>query len=130
MPWMAALLIGLAGAIGTMLRYAITLGLGRMTGAAFPFGTLIVNLAGSFLLGIVAQAFAGATIAGVDARLVLGVGLLGGFTTYSSFNLEVIRLFEQGAAVRAAVYLLGTVLGCLAAGVLGIAAARWIGSRP
>jgi CrcB protein len=128
---MALLLIGLAGAIGTMLRHAITLGLARMAGAAFPFGTLIVNLVGSFLLGVVAQAFSGATIAGVDARLVLGVGLLGGFTTYSSFNLEVIRLFEQGVTGRAVVYLLGTVLGCLAAGVLGLAAARWIapGSR-
>jgi CrcB protein len=124
---MALLLIGLAGAIGTMLRYAITLGLARMAGAAFPFGTLIVNLVGSFLLGVVAQAFSGATIAGVDARLVLGVGLLGGFTTYSSFNLEVIRLFEQAAFVRGFGYLFGTLLGCLAAGVLGLAVGRLMG---
>jgi CrcB protein len=127
---MSTLVIGLAGAVGTVLRYWITLGLAQRFGVLFPWGTLVVNVTGSFLLGAVTQAFSGATIAGVDARLVLGLGLLGGFTTYSAFKLEMIRMFEQEAPVRALLYMICTLLGCLAAGVLGIASARWILGTP
>jgi CrcB protein len=123
---MSALLIGVAGAIGTLLRYGLTLVFAQGLGTAFPFGTLAVNLLGSFLLAVIAQVFSGATFAGTDVRLILGVGMMGGFTTYSSFNLEAIRLFEQGEVGRAAGYVLATLLGCLAAGVAGLALARAI----
>lgn len=118
------LLIGIAGGIGTLLRYGLTLALGRALGTAFPFGTLAVNVIGSFLLGVVAEAFSGATIAGTEARLVLGVGLMGGFTTYSSFNLETLRLLQQGDWPRGLGYLAATLFGCLAAGACGLAVAR------
>jgi CrcB protein len=118
------LLIAAAGALGTVLRYALGLALAQKLGAAFPYGTLAVNVIGSFALGCVAGAFSGATWLGTDLRLVLGVGLLGGFTTYSSFNLELVRMLEHGELRKAAGYLLGTVLGCLAVGALGLLAGR------
>jgi fluoride exporter len=117
-------LIAVAGGIGSVLRYAVGLALGHGLGASLPFGTLAVNLIGSALLGILAEALRGQTLAGVDLRLVLGVGLLGGFTTYSSFNLELLRMLEDGAFARAAGYFALTVGGCLAAGGVGITVAR------
>ncbi len=120
----SVLVIALAGAVGTMLRYGAAIGLAGLLGAQYPFGTLAVNLLGSALLGVVAEAFAGQTVAGTDARLVLGVGLLGGFTTYSSFNLELLRMLETGAWAKAAGYLVLTVVGCLLAAAAGIALAR------
>ena len=122
-PW-SVLVIALAGAVGTGLRYATGIGLITLLGAQYPFGTLAVNLLGSALLGVVAEALAGQTLAGTDARLVLGVGLLGGFTTYSSFNLELLRMLDAGAWGKAGGYLVATVLGCLLAAAAGIALAR------
>jgi len=119
-----AFLIAAAGGIGSVLRYAVGLALGNAWGASLPFGTLAVNAIGSCLLGIVAEALRGQTLAGADLRLVLGVGLLGGFTTYSSFNLELLRMIETGTLGRAAAYFALTVGGCLAAGAVGIAVAR------
>ena len=125
---MSLLLIAVAGGVGSVLRYWLAVGLASVWGTALPYGTLTANVVGSLVLGVVAEAFAGGTIAGTDARLVLGVGLLGGFTTYSSFNLEVLRLVEQAAFMRGFGYLLGTMLGCLAAGALGLAVGGWIAS--
>lgn len=124
---MSWLLIGAAGAIGTVLRYALSVACGLWFGAAFPFGTLAVNVIGSFALGLVAGAFSGASWLGTDLRLVLGVGLLGGFTTYSSFNLELLRMLEQGALAKAALYLLGTWLGALGAGGVGLVLGKLAG---
>jgi CrcB protein len=123
-------MIALGGAAGTLLRHGLTIGLGKSLGTQFPFGTLLANLVGSLLLAVVAEALAGATIAGTDARLVLGVGVLGGFTTYSSFNLELLRMLEQGAHGRALLYLGATLGGCLLAGILGLAIARVIVDTP
>jgi len=120
----SVLVIALAGAVGTALRYLTGMGLLALLGAQYPFGTLAVNLLGSALLGAVAEALAGQTVAGTDARLVLGVGLLGGFTTYSSYNLELLRMFEAGLWLKAAGYLVATALGCLLAAAAGIALAR------
>jgi fluoride exporter len=120
-----AFLIALAGGVGSVLRYAVGLALAQASGASLPFGTLAVNVIGSCLLGIVAEGLRGQTLAGADLRLVLGTGLLGGFTTYSSFNLELLRMIETGAVGRAAGYLTLTAGGCLAAGAVGIALARF-----
>jgi len=123
---MAPLMIALGGAVGTLLRYALSVGMAKALGAHFPFGTLTANVVGSFLLALVASTLSGATIAGTDARLVLGVGVMGGFTTYSSFNLETLRMVEQGAHGRAALYLTLTLATCLLSGVGGLALARAI----
>jgi CrcB protein len=121
---MSSLLIAVGGAVGTLARYWCTIGLGELLGTAFPFGTFAVNLIGSFLLGIIAQALSGATFGGTDLRLILGVGVMGGFTTYSSFNLETLRLFQQGELTKALGYLFGTLVACLAAGAAGLVLAR------
>lgn len=117
-------MIALGGAAGTSLRYGIAVGMTRWLGVSFPWGTLAANLLGSFLLGVVMEAAGDRAIAGVPAKLVLGTGVMGGFTTYSSFNLETIRLAEQGAFGRAGLYLGLTVVACLAAGLGGVALVR------
>ncbi len=121
---MAWLLVALGGGVGSALRYGVNLASIATLGVWLPFGTLIVNVVGSFVLGVVMEALGGRTLGGVDLRLVLGTGVLGGFTTYSSFNLETIRLWEQGAHGRAAGYAIATFVVCLAAGYLGLALAR------
>src|SRR5262245_15689279 len=98
---MSALLIAVFGALGTLLRYATGIGLARVLGSQFPYGTLAVNVIGSCALGLVAASCRNATFAGVELRLMLGVGLMGGFTTYSSFNLELLQMLEQGALAKA-----------------------------
>jgi CrcB protein len=118
--WVTFFLVGLGGGLGAALRHGMNLGLLRLAGAWLPWGTLAANLVGSFALGWLMEAATGLRVFGVDLRLVLGTGLLGGFTTYSSFNLETIRLLEQGVVGRAALYVAATVLLCLGAGVLGL----------
>ncbi len=118
------LLVALGGAVGTSLRYGIAAGMARWLGAAFPYGTLLANAIGCFLLGVVMEAAPERQLFGVPARLVLGTGVMGGFTTYSSFNLETLRLAEQGAWDRAGLYLASTLLVCAVAGFSGIALVR------
>jgi CrcB protein len=122
-------LIAVAGGLGSVLRYAVGLALASGSGTSLPFATLAVNVIGSCLLGIVTEGLRGQTFAGADLRLVLGVGLLGGFTTYSSFNLELLRMLETGALGRAAGYFALTVGGCLLAGAAGIAVGRLVLGR-
>lgn len=117
-------LIALGGAAGTALRYGISVGMLRWLGPAFPWGTLAANVIGSFLLGVVMEVSGERELFGVQAKLVLGTGVMGGFTTYSSFNLETLRLAEQGAWGRAAIYVGATVAVCLLAGLGGLALAR------
>jgi CrcB protein len=107
--------IAIAGAIGAPLRYVIDGAVGRRAGSAFPFGTLAVNLSGSFVLGLVTglvlyHAFP------ADGRLVIGVGLIGAYTTFSTFTFETASLIER-RAVRLAVWNIGgsVVMGAAAA---------------
>lgn len=123
MTW---LLVALGGAVGTAGRY----GLARLAtiypALGMPWGTFAANLLGSFLLGLVVTRTQNRTILGVEAPLVLGVGVMGGFTTYSSFNLETIRLFEEEGFLRAVVYLSLTVFSCLAGGICGLMIGRTV----
>jgi CrcB protein len=119
---MNTLWIGLGGALGTIARYHVGLVAVRR-GAQFPWGTLVVNLVGSMLLAALAQL---ALRGRVDdtVRLALGTGVLGGFTTYSTFNYETFALAQSGHLPRAALYVAATVIGGLAAGAFGWYAAR------
>ena len=110
----------LAGGLGSGARYLIGVGL---AGAAFPYATVIVNLAGCFLLGLVAELALSGGIA-PEARTVIAVGFLGGFTTYSSFNQETLMLFASGATSAAILNVAITLAGGLAAGTIGMLAAR------
>jgi CrcB protein len=116
--------ICLAGAVGTALRYLIGVGAARVLGTSFPFGTLIVNVVGCFLISSVMHVSLATELVTPTLRLALTTGFLGGFTTYSSFNYETTRLFEERAWGAGLLNLSLTVLGCFAAGLLGLAAAK------
>ena len=118
----------LAGAAGTGARYLIAIWAGQRLGTAFPYGTVIVNLAGCFvIMGVVHAALTFGWPATVRAAAT--IGFLGGLTTYSSFNSETIRLYEEGAVGAAALNIAVTLVGGLAAGWLGLAAARAVIGR-
>ena len=119
------LLVCLGGAIGSGARFLLSSWAARALGTEFPRGTLIVNVTGSFLLGAVMAASLSSGPISPGARLFLGAGVLGGFTTYSSFNHETLALVEQGSLGLAAANVALTLVGCLAAGLAGLALARW-----
>jgi CrcB protein len=120
--------ICLAGAVGTGTRYLVALWAAQRLGSAFPYGTLIVNLAGCFL--IAAMMHAALTLGwSANLRAALTIGFVGGLTTYSSFNYETMQLFEEGAPATAVINLGLTMFGCFLAGWLGLVAAREVLGR-
>ena len=117
-----------AGAAGTGARYVIALWAAQRLGSAFPFGTLIVNLAGCFAIAAVMHA--SQTLAWSPAvRSAITIGFIGGLTTYSSFNYETSRLLEEGAMGAAALNLAATVFGAFAMGWLGMLCAKQLLGR-
>ncbi len=124
---MPYLLVGLGGALGSMLRFflARTLPAWAPT-AGLPGATLAANVLGSFGLGVAFHWLDGRALFGHDARHLVGTGMMGGFTTYSTFNLETLRLVEAGEGARAALYMGITVATCAVAGLAGIALGRQI----
>src|SRR5947209_6818557 len=122
-------LICLGGAAGTGARYLTALWASAAFGPSFPAGTLIVNVAGSFLLGFLMQISATTSLLSSDVRLMLTTGVMGGFTTYSTFNYETTNYFRQGAWMMGAANIAATLAGCLAAGVAGVALARLLFGR-
>ena len=119
-------LVCVAGAVGTGARYLLG-GLAiRWLGGEFPYGTLLVNVVGSFLIGLVQELATGAAAVPENARVVLSVGLLGGFTTYSAFAYESLRLAAAGSWGPAVLYVSLTTGVCFAACLLGIGAARLV----
>jgi fluoride exporter len=120
------LLICLGGAVGTGARYLLSGWVPRALGAGFPLGTLFVNAIGSFLLAVIMHVGLTSGLLPPDARLVLGTGVMGGFTTYSTFNYETMQYLQEGALGLATLNVAVTLLGCLAAGGLGLALGRWL----
>jgi CrcB protein len=113
-----------AGALGSGARYLIGVWAVERFGVGFPCGTLIVNVAGCFLMALVMQASLSLATFPPTLRFALTTGFLGGLTTYSSFNYETTRLVEQGTPLRALANLLLTLLLCGAAGSVGLLVAR------
>jgi len=118
------LLVALGGALGSVLRYGAAVLAVRWFGPEFPWGTLVVNLVGSFLIGIVNELAADALVLGPETRLFLATGVMGGLTTYSAFSYESARLMEAQAWTTAWIYVLVTTVACVALCLLGIAVAR------
>ncbi len=117
---MNTLLVMAGGAVGAALRYQLGRFLFHITGPGWPWGTFAANVLGGLAMGLLVGAMA-RTSAGEGVRLLIAVGLLGGFTTFSSFSLEVVQMAERGALIGAAGYALASVLvsvGALFAGLL------------
>ena len=125
---MAYVWVALGGAIGSVARYACSLAAMRWAGTGFPWGTLFVNVAGSFANGLLAALVAadGRTLLAADARAFVIVGVLGGFTTFSSFSLETLELARGGALGSAAVNVALSLVLCLGGAGLGLASAGWL----
>jgi len=116
--------IALGSAIGGVARYLLGGLIQRFSGGSFPSGTLLVNLTGSFVLGFLYRYASDSAAITPEARALLTIGLCGGYTTFSTFTYETVRLLEDGETGRAIVYIGLSVLLGLGAMVLGLAAGR------
>lgn len=117
-------LVALGGALGSVARVGLSDLIQRRWGGAFPAGTLAVNLAGSFVLGLIVEYALSSTAVSREARVLLTAGFCGGFTTFSTFALETVRLAQDGDHVRAAGYVAASVLLGLLALAAGLFLAR------
>lgn len=118
------LLVGCGGFVGSIARYAISGVLWPWAGGGFPWGTLLVNVSGSLLIGLLMAAAVDRNWIGPDLRLALVAGVCGGFTTMSSFSFETWGLLEQGEMGLALAYVTVTFLACVAATWSGVALIR------
>ena len=123
------ILVCVGGAIGTAARYLTALWVPSLLGSSFPFATLLINTVGSFLIAFIMHVGSSSELLSPDLRAMLTTGVMGGFTTYSTFNYETTEFLREGAWPLAAANVLGTVAICLAAGFAGAAVARMIVGR-
>jgi len=121
---MQLLYISLFGALGCLARYFVSGWTYALAGRGLPYGTLAVNVAGSFLLGLVMEGSLRSTLLPPELRLGITVGFMGGFTTFSTFSYETFRLIEEGSLLQAGVNVLLNVVVCIVCAGLGIFAAR------
>ncbi len=115
-------MVALGGAIGAAGRFLAGTAVTRLAGPGFPWGTLVVNVAGCFAMGVLVVALAQA--GAMRHAPLLMTGVLGGFTTFSAFSLDAVALYQRGEAGLALVYVSGSMVGSLAALALGLVAAR------
>jgi CrcB protein len=122
--WLA---VALGGALGSLSRFFLAAAMTALTGPRFPWGTLLINILGSFVIGLVAAVTLTPPRVAMhaDLRVFLMVGICGGFTTFSAFSLQTLELLQSGDAWPAAGYIAGSVVLCLAAVWLG-----WLLGRP
>lgn len=113
-------MVAAGGAAGATARYLVYVLAGQFLGTGFPFGTLIVNIVGSFIMGVLVEGMALAWTIGEQMRLFLAVGVLGAFTTFSTFSLDVGLLYERGRIALIALYVSVSVIGSIGALFLGM----------
>jgi fluoride exporter len=123
---MGYLIVFLGGGLGAALRHGVNLFAARFAGTSFPYGTLFINVAGSLVMGLIAEYFA--LKAGLPQRwrLFLTTGILGGFTTFSAFSLEAALLYERGQIAGAAIYVVASVVLAIGALFAGLAIVRML----
>ena len=114
------------GAVGAVLRYWVSSGVYTLTGRGFPYGTLVVNVLGSLVMGFLYIWLLERMPGGVALRAFLLIGLLGAFTTFSTFSVETLNLMEAGQIARAVLNTLLSVVLCIGAAALGVMLARQI----
>jgi len=113
-------LIALFGAIGTLARYGLQGAVQIRMGGTFPYGTLLINLTGCFLLGLMGQFTLNRIVISPDWRIAIAVGFFGGYTTFSSFGWETAKMLEEGEWLRASTYVGASVIAGLLLSVAGI----------
>lgn len=121
---MQALAIAAGGAVGALLRFWVSNGIYALVGRTFPYGTLAVNVLGSLLMGLLYVLLLDKLALGPQWRAALLVGLLGAFTTFSTFSIETLNLVEEGEAIKALLNVLLSVSLCLLAAWIGVLAGR------
>lgn len=118
--------IAMGGALGALLRYWVSNAVYLWLGRGFPYGTLSVNLIGSFFIGIAFVLLTERLILGVEARAFILIGLLGAFTTFSTFSMETLLLMQEGLMIKAITNIIASVLLCLMATWGGMILAKLI----
>ena len=118
------LYLGIFGGLGCLARYLVSGWVYQLAGRTIPYGTLAVNVLGSFLLGLIMEGSLRSTLLSPELRFGLTVGFLGGFTTFSTFSYETVRLLEEGSLVAAGANVILNVTICVAAALVGIYLAR------
>jgi CrcB protein len=113
-------LIGLFGAIGTLARYGLQGVVQLRMGSVFPYGTLLINLSGCFLLGLIGQLTMNRMLVSADMRMAIAIGFFGGYTTFSSFGWETAKMLEDGEWLRATTYVGASVIAGLLLSIAGI----------
>ena len=116
--------IAAGGAIGALLRFWVSSGVYLLLGRGFPYGTLAVNLLGSFVMGLLYVLLLERMTVGPEVRAALLIGLLGAFTTFSTFSIETLNLIEQADYLKAALNVLVSVVACLFAVWIGVGIGR------
>lgn len=125
MDWRSGLAVFGGGGLGALLRYGVTIGIAQRLGPGFPWWTFVINVTGSFVIGIVAEltqtrAFAAAPF----IRIFFMVGVIGGYTTFSTFSLDALTLINERAGLMASLYVIGSVVFGIAAALCGVAMTR------
>ncbi len=118
------LAIAAGGAIGSVLRFLMSSGVYAIAGRSFPYGTLAVNVVGSLLMGLLTVVLIERLSLGPEWRAAILIGVLGGFTTFSSFSIETLNLIEAGAHIKAIVNVLLSVVVCVGATWVGVVIGR------
>ncbi|HEY8485938.1 MAG TPA: fluoride efflux transporter CrcB [Limnochordales bacterium] len=124
MMWQRYLMVAVGGAVGAVLRYAVSGWVSQRLGVSFPWGTAVVNLTGSFLLGVLGVLVTERLALPGPALTLLGVGVLGGYTTFSTWQYETLRMLENGSWAQGLANLAGAAIGGLASMALGVAVGR------
>ena len=120
------LLVFFGGGLGASLRHAVNMACAKGLGTALPYGTFIINISGSTVMGLIAGYLAFKGEATQHWRLFLMTGILGGYTTFSAFSLDTALLYERGEVSLAALYVLGSVGVSIAGLFAGLALMRWL----
>jgi fluoride exporter len=121
---MTYLIVFLGGGLGAALRHGVNLAAARLLGSAFPYATMFENVSGSLLMGLLAGYFAFRSGLPQHWQLFLTTGILGGYTTFSTYSLDAVLLYERGALGLAALYVLGSVVAAIGGLFAGLAIVR------
>jgi CrcB protein len=126
MGLMNILLVFIGGGLGAAARYTLQGAVYRFTGASFPFGTIVVNVLGCFLIGLLMSSLEERFLASPSLRIFLTIGILGGFTTFSSFSYETMVLLREGDVLAGGLNIIASMVICLGATWLGLGLGRYV----